>query len=216
MTLRPRGRPNLDAEDVMSDEDLLDAVLLAFAESGFEGTSIREVARRLGISHNLIPQRFGSKTDLWYAAVRHGFTYFDRELVEEGKRLGSDELVIFRGLLIRLLELNALHPSLLRIINQEAGRPGPRLDYIFTNFIRPAHEFMENWMEQLAAKGRIRKPPPGLLYFLINHGAGSLFVFHGLAERLTGTPQPQDTESIHQQAEQLVGIFLEGLLPRQR
>ena len=30
-------------------------------------------SRQLGVSHNLIPQRFGSKDRLWYAAVDQGF-----------------------------------------------------------------------------------------------------------------------------------------------
>src|SRR5690606_40838424 len=97
--------------DTVSDEAVLDAVLWAFGENGFDGTSIREVARRLGISHNLIPQRFGSKTDLWYAAVKHGFSHMNRELILEGERHGDDQLEILRGLLVRVLELNALNPS---------------------------------------------------------------------------------------------------------
>ncbi len=214
MTRRPRGRPSPDSADIMSDEAVLDAVLWAFGENGFDGTSIREVARRLGISHNLIPQRFGSKTDLWYAAVKHGFSHMNRELILEGERLGDDQLKILRGLLVRVLELNALNPSLLRIINYEAGQPGPRLDYIVKNFVGPAHDFMENWVSSLAARGMIRKPPTGLLYFLINHGAGSLFVFPGLAARLHRNTKKLSPKSIREQAEQVTSIFLEGLLPR--
>ena len=49
------------------------AALDEFAENGFAGTSVRKLARDLGVSHNLIPQRFGSKERLWYAAVDQGF-----------------------------------------------------------------------------------------------------------------------------------------------
>lgn len=214
MTLRPRGRPAPGDPEIISDEGVLDAVLWAFGENGFDGTSIREVARRLGISHNLIPQRFGSKTDLWYAAVKHGFSHMDRELVREGERLGEDQLAILRGLLVRAIELNALNPSLLRIINSEASQPGPRLDYIVRKFVGPAHDFVENWVSELAAQELIRKPPTGLIYFLINHGAGSLFVFPGLAARLNKNSRELSPESIREQAEQIVSVFLEGLLPR--
>ena len=216
MTSRPRGRPAPNSPDIVSDEAVLEAVLWAFGENGFDGTSIREVARRLGISHNLIPQRFGSKTELWYAAVRHGFSHMNRELVLEGERLGDDQLLILRGLLVRAIELNALNPSILRIINYEASQPGPRLDYIVETFVGPAHDFLENWISVLAEKGAIRKPQTGLIYFLINHGAGSMFVFPGLSERLeriraNTEPNPK---TIREQAEQIVSIFLEGLLPR--
>ncbi|MFA7638824.1 MAG: TetR/AcrR family transcriptional regulator [Parvibaculum sp.] len=214
MTRRPRGRPATGDAEIITDDAILEAVLWAFGENGFDGTSIREIARRLGISHNLIPQRFGSKTDLWYAAVKHGFRHMDRELVLEGERLGDDQLAILRGLLVRVIELNALNPSLLRIINAEASQPGPRLDYIIRKFVGPAHDFLENWVSDLAARGLIRKPPTGLIYFLINHGAGSLFVFPGLASKLTGDRRKLTPATIRAQAEQIVSVFLEGLLPR--
>ena len=214
MAARTRGRPAHNDSDVVSDEALLDAVLRAFGDTGFEGTSVREVARGLNVSHNLIPQRFGSKTRLWYAAVDYGFGALDRALVREGQALGEDQLVILRGLLVRVLELNALNPALLQIINQEASRPGPRLDYLFTRFIKPANDFTERWLTQLAADGRITKPAPGLLYFLINHGAGSLIAFPDLATRLGQKPAKKGPASIRKQAEAVVDLLFAGMLPR--
>jgi AcrR family transcriptional regulator len=55
----------------ISTAAILEAAIEAFAERGYEGTSVRDVARSLGGSHNLIPNRIGSKEDLWYAAVDH-------------------------------------------------------------------------------------------------------------------------------------------------
>ena len=54
---------------VVSDADVLDLALDAFADQGYDGTSVREVCRRLGVSHNLIHERYGSKERLWYAAI---------------------------------------------------------------------------------------------------------------------------------------------------
>jgi hypothetical protein len=73
---------------------------------------------------------------------------------------------------------------------------------------------MENWISNLAARGMIRKPPAGLIYFLVNHGAGSMFVFPGLATRLRKNTKKPSAKNIREQAEQIVGVFLEGLLPR--
>ena len=67
------GRPAATAAPAPTDERMLRAALDEFAENGFAGTSVRKLARDLGVSHNLIPQRFGSKERLWYAAVDQGF-----------------------------------------------------------------------------------------------------------------------------------------------
>ena len=89
MVSRTRGRPLLSKGNAITGYKLLDAVLIAFGENGFDGTSVREIARGLQVSHNLIPQRFGSKKRLWYAAVDHGFGRVSEELIREAKTLGT-------------------------------------------------------------------------------------------------------------------------------
>ena len=64
---RRRGRP--PADEAIESSEILDAALRAFARHGLEGVSVRTLNRELGVSHNLIYQRFGSKDDLWRAAV---------------------------------------------------------------------------------------------------------------------------------------------------
>lgn len=41
------------------------------------------------VSHNAIPQRFGSKKKLWDAAVDHGFGRVSEDLIREAKTLGT-------------------------------------------------------------------------------------------------------------------------------
>jgi AcrR family transcriptional regulator len=214
MATRARGRPAEADITVISDDKLLEAVLQAFGENGFEGTSIREIARRLDVSHNLIPQRFGSKRRLWYAAVDYGFGKFDTEMIREGEALGSDDLVILRGLLVHTIEMTAANPSLLQIINQEASQPGPRLDYLFEAFIKPASEFLEVWLDKLVAEGRVTKTSVAVLYFLVTHGAGGLFALPALAKQFSAFIPEKDADNVHAQAELVVSILFDGILPR--
>jgi len=57
---RRRGRPPGDAAPVAPNDDLLPLALEAFADLGYEGASMRALCRRIGVSHNLLHQRFGS------------------------------------------------------------------------------------------------------------------------------------------------------------
>ncbi|MCB1705580.1 MAG: TetR/AcrR family transcriptional regulator [Halioglobus sp.] len=211
MATRARGRP---AQSAISDTDLLDAVLQAFGENGYEGTSIREIARRLEVSHNLIPQRFGSKENLWYAAIDHGFGRIRRDLRREAETMGSDELEIMRGLVASFIEINALHPSVLQIINQEASQPGPRLDYLFDTYIKPIRDFGEAWLTQLAEQGRIKPVSVTLFYFLMTHGAGGVFALPALTRRLAKGARGKNIVSIQEQAQSAVNVLFDGLLPR--
>src|SRR3984893_7273823 len=66
-----RGRPK--AADSTPLQDILEAALVAFATYGYDGGSLVTRNRDLGVSHNLIYQRFGGKDDLWRASVDFGF-----------------------------------------------------------------------------------------------------------------------------------------------
>ncbi|MEZ5572052.1 MAG: TetR/AcrR family transcriptional regulator [Halioglobus sp.] len=211
MGTRARGRP---AQSAIADDALLDEVLQSFGENGYDGTSVREIARRLDVSHNLIPQRFGSKENLWYAAIDHGFGRLSNDLKREAQALGSDELLILRGLILSFIEINALHPSLLQIINQEASQPGPRLDYLFDTYIKPVRDFGEAWLTQLVKQGRIKPISVSLLYFLMTHGAGGLFAQPALTKRLGRGATSKVKVSIREQAESAVSVIFDGLLPR--
>jgi AcrR family transcriptional regulator len=48
---------------------LLDAAQGLFGERGFDGTSIREISELAGVDHALIARYFGSKADLYVAAL---------------------------------------------------------------------------------------------------------------------------------------------------
>jgi TetR/AcrR family transcriptional regulator len=211
MGTRARGRP---VQSAVSDDVLLEAALQAFGENGYEGASVREIARRLDVSHNLIPQRIGSKERLWYAAVDHGFGRLEKDLNREALTLGKDELLVLRGLILSFIEINAMHPSLLQIIHQEASQPGPRLDYLFKNYIKPVRDFGAEWLTRLAEEGRIAPISVTLLYFLMTHGAGGLFALPALTKLLRSGNCNDARESIRAQAESAVNVIFDGLLPR--
>lgn len=211
-TARPRGRP-LEADAGPSDAVLLDAVLVAFADRGFAGTSVRELARELGVSHNLIPQRFGTKERLWYAAVDHGFATLLGELLQVLADPPGDDVERLRAMMVRFVEANAARPSLLRIINQEASTPGPRLDYLFDSYIEPVRQFGELLLADLHARHRLTTTSVALVYFLMTHGAGGPLAFPALAERFGEGVDSNDPDAVHRHAVEAVDLLFDGLSP---
>lgn len=75
VTSKPRGpgRPSKrDIEATSTDlrDKILDQAELAFAEAGFEGTNLRDIAARAGVNQGLIRYYFGSKADLFDECFR--------------------------------------------------------------------------------------------------------------------------------------------------
>jgi TetR/AcrR family transcriptional regulator len=197
-----------------SDVRVLEAALDAFAEHGFAGTSVREVARQLGVSHNLIPQRFGSKERLWYAAVDQGFGSLLIDLMPVVLDEEPDDLSRLRAWMVRFIEANAARPALLRIINREAASPGPRFDYLFERYIDPVREVGESFLVDLYERGLVSVDSVGLVYFLMTHGAGGPIAFPALADRLGDAVQPDDPVAIRAHAEAAVDVIFDGLRSR--
>ncbi|MBL0313619.1 MAG: CerR family C-terminal domain-containing protein [Holophagaceae bacterium] len=57
---------------------LLESAILCFAEKGFDGTSIREIADMAGKQVSLIGYHFGNKEGLYLSCFQHMFTRFPR------------------------------------------------------------------------------------------------------------------------------------------
>lgn len=190
----------------VTDGHVLDLALDAFADGGYEGTSVRELCRRLGVSHNLVHERYGSKEQLWYAAIDHGFRRLASELAQAAMAAEGDELDRLRAILVRYVEVTAERPALIRIVNAEAARPGGRLDHVYDQYIRPAHEVADAVLRSLERAGRARRLSPAALHFLVGHGAGGLVSLPGLAGRFPG-----DHGSLTDQAREAVDVVLRGI-----
>jgi TetR/AcrR family transcriptional regulator len=203
----------------VADGVLLDAALEAFAARGFEGTSVREIARQLGVSHNFLPQRFGTKERLWYAAVEHGFrgvladVTTDDVLATDAAPHEADELAQFRAAVVGFVEAMAKRPALLQIITREATTPGPRLDHLFTTYIEPVGQLGEEILEHLGARGRVRTRSVSLVYFMMTHGAAGALALPALAERFGDPVDARDAEQVHRYAVEAVDVLFDGLVP---
>jgi AcrR family transcriptional regulator len=211
--------PIVDGDDAVahpSDGELLDAALEAFAENGYAGTSVRELARRLGVHHNHIPQRFGSKERLWYTAVDHGFGLVLNELMSafEEPAPELDELARLRTMVVRFIEINAARPALLRIVNSEAVIGGARLEYLFRAYIEPVRRYGSHVLSKLQARGEVSTSSAGILYFLMAGGVGGPIIFPGLADRLGVGLDPADPDAVHRLAIEMVDVLFDGLRTR--
>jgi TetR/AcrR family transcriptional regulator len=203
-----RGRPPA-ADSPASDAAILDAALEAFADNGFTGTSVRDLARRLGVSHNLLPQRFGSKERLWYAAVDHGFAQVARSLHVE--LVPDDPLRSLRNMIVTFVLGMATRPALLRILNQEAASPGPRLDHLFERHIGPTSQAVEQRLVELQSCGLARPIPRAGFYFLLTHGVAGPIALAPLSERFGHRVSVDDPDALREYAESIADLLINGI-----
>jgi AcrR family transcriptional regulator len=203
------GRPR--AQDApVTVEQILDAAFRAFATYGYDGVAVRTLNRELGVSHNLIHQRFGSKLGLWYAAVDRAFGQQVTELATAFDPTLADPLDQLNHAIRRFVHYNAERPELLGIMNIEGRVAGERLDYIYDNYIAPALAPLGRLLDHLRKEGRVRPISIRALFFLIAHGAAAPFTLAPLARRFDDT-DPLDPSQVAEQAALTADVITSGL-----
>ena len=124
---RGRGRPRIHEDDV-----LLEAAFKAFAADGYEGMSVRTVATGLGLSHGALNRRFGSKWEIFEAAITHGFTtmFAAMEAERAARPVPADDLAEVREIIRSFMVVNEHRPEFCQLMNMEGLRRTPQLEVI--------------------------------------------------------------------------------------
>ncbi len=210
LTRRPRGRPRKGGEGVSADV-IFTAALRAFATHGYQGVSMRTLNRELGVSHNLLHQRFSSKEQLWYAAVDWGFqAVIDKVLADDDESLGPSARI--KRFIKIFVMFAAEHPDLIRIMDIEAGQDSDRLQHICKAYVLPMQERLGPVYEEAVAAGELRQVPLQTSFFLITSGTAALFSSAAMARTVFGD-NVLDPDQVKAHAEAAAELIVRGLLP---
>ncbi len=196
--------------DALPGDEILAVALRTFATYGYDGVSLRMINRELGVSHNLIYQRFGTKEQLWKAAVDHGFGALVDYAGSEFDPTVTDALEQLRLAVRRFVLFSARHPELLALMSIEARQDTERLRYIYDTYIEPSQRPLARLLRHLAEEGKVRAIPYRTFFFLFVHGGASAFTFAPLA-KLFDPADPCEPDHAEQQADVLAGIIVDGL-----
>lgn len=207
-TTRGRGRPKAGQEP--DSDRLLQGALDAFAEQGYEGTSVRGLSRSLGVSHALLTARYGSKEGLWFAAMEHALAQSARTWRDIDVAPALDDLEALRQALVQQVMLSAAHPQVMRIMSREGGIDSPRVRFVVERFINPLRPGVEHLLARLVAAGRIRPVPYATLHFLGVVGGGAIFA-NPVEAAMLGAPSPPSAEDIRAHAQAVADICITGI-----
>lgn len=209
---RPMGRPP-GADSEATRRLLLEASLEAFAEAGYEAMSVRALTRKLGVSHNLVHHYFGSKKNLWLAALDNAVDAKKEEilgLLASGGGSADEAAATLREVIRRVVSLLSGLPALPRILVQEAAGGGERLDALYERHLGPALAGVEAFLLRTSANSGRQIDPRPLVLFLAG-GIPSLFTHAALARRVIGA-EALEADGLDRFAESTTELLLHGIL----
>jgi AcrR family transcriptional regulator len=204
---RRAGRPAADATDLPTEAEILSRGLAAFAELGYEATSVRELSRRLGVSHNFINDRYGSKDAFWKMLIDRAGEPIWEPLREILSVHYDDDLARFRDGVRAFLTVALANADITRIINQESGSRGPRLEYVYQRHVEPIVGALRPGFDRLVAEGRVRAVPLHVMMFAVIAMTG--VASHQGIVSLIGSDEDAPVDAF---SEHLSGIVLDGLI----
>ncbi|MGW4526977.1 TetR/AcrR family transcriptional regulator [Amycolatopsis sp. NPDC004378] len=135
-------------------EDIITAAAAAYGELGYHGSSLREIAKRVGISHAGLLYYFPTKEALLAAVL-------ERRDAEDSER---EQLTVPPGLdvlrhFVALAEHNVRHPGIVdlysRLAAEAVSADHPAHEY-FVRHYRAARDGVHESFEALAARGELR------------------------------------------------------------
>src|SRR5579875_3141006 len=131
-----RGSPAAGSTGIPDEAEILRRGLAAFAELGYENASVRELARRLGVSHNFINERYVSKEKFWKAAVGSAQSVVSGDLQHIVDR-EDDAIDRLRDGIRTCRRGIAASPARAAVLREEAHSCSDRMRYLYDRHLRP-------------------------------------------------------------------------------
>jgi TetR/AcrR family transcriptional regulator len=192
-----------------AEAEILRRGLDAFAELGYEATSVRELGNRLGVSHNFVNDRYGSKNAFWEAAVDFALTESRRQLDPVLLKHFEDPAERLAAIVRRFYQIAVRTPQLSRLMAYEGTRDSARLDYLYERFLTPVLELCAPSVDELVVAGRMRPVSLFQLYSLVTGPIATMT--QGPLARRFGEPAVSERER-SAIADSLATMVMSGLL----
>ncbi|MDB5975011.1 MAG: hypothetical protein JWR07_1771 [Nevskia sp.] len=171
---------------------ILKAALSEFADKGFDAASIRTIAERTGLRHQLITYHYRTKDALWKAVAEHVFTrvreLWDERVPENGRMTPIERVrEEYRAFFNVTLDYPDLHHFMLR-----ESRPGSsRMPWLAEKYLKPLLSRLLPQIVAAQADGELPPGDPALIHYMLV-GMATVLTSLGADMATTSGREPSD------------------------
>jgi AcrR family transcriptional regulator len=167
----------------LARQNILDAASRAFAEEGFAGARVDEIANRAGVNKAMLYYHVGNKQDLYTAVLTRNFGRIEKALEENLPNEGSpaDRLRAVITIVERAIAANPDHP---RIVLREFASNASNLPAEIFHRMLGLLTTVKNILAEGAAGGEFRRTDPVLTHLTLIGAILMLSVVSPLRERV--------------------------------
>ena len=185
-------------------ERILDAALESFAENGYKGTNLRDLAAGMGLSKSALYRHYESKEDIWNAVIDRMEAYYITRFGSPEKMPSSpkscDELF---AMTMRMLDFTMNDKKVIltrRILLTEQFRDDRARRFATLHFLTGTKNIYAKIFAEMMDNGLLKKDDPDMLAFA--YTAPITALIH------TCDREPEKKTEIRQQIEAFVRHFI--------
>jgi len=203
---RKRGRPRgVDGPDLK--QALLKAAIDQFAERGFDGVSLSQIASEIDADVGLTRYYFGSKASLWTAAMEHLAGCFVADLVAENTFEEGSKTDALKSLIRAFIIASAKWPQVSRIIVFDGDKSDERGVFITEQMVGPFYWLLTELVEGAKAEGTVPNVSTRTMFFMITHGGSFPMALPALTNAFPGEDISSD-KGLEAHAEAIISLIL--------
>ncbi len=150
-------------------EKILDAALVSFAENGYRGTNLRDLAAGMGLSKSALYRHYESKEDIWNAVIDRMEAYYTERFGSPEKTPpvpeSCEELI---HMTMRMLDFTMHDKRVIltrRLLLAEQFRDGQARQLATLHFFSGTKDIFAKVFAGMMENGILKKDDPELLAF---------------------------------------------------
>ncbi len=198
-----QGRPSI-YEDAKGQ--IREAALALFAESGFDATSVGDIAKKAGVPKANVLYYFGDKEELWKNAVDHHWEEID---VYYADTLPQPMPVTIDGLALLIstyLKVCRKYPPYVQLPNLEGHAETWRTSWLANKHLKRHTEAMKAYFLELVEAKVVPEMDPVFFQTILTGGGQLLIGQHQLWNEATGI-DPQASTFINDYTQSMMTIL---------
>lgn len=199
------GRDRADS----TPQKIIDAAEQLFAEKSYEGTTLREIAARVGIREPSIYAHFANKDAIYGAVIDRALLPFLTEINAWNRHdLSLRQLFEIPA---RLLNLHAQHPHSAQILHKEFSNPADRISPKVMVWLEQIADESQRFMNNLPdSHGTVDRNKLVISIITLTNITLGFFSSQGMQKRLLGADYDQD--ALFAEHVQMVARIFKSLL----